>query len=284
MIKLKKPMFEIIHHADQQTIDEIYESYSPVFILTTGRSGTVFLTRLLEFSETIIPYHEPAPTLQYFSNFAFHNQRDGDVLTKMVDAARMELILGVYIKNKTYVELNQCMTFFAPAIRMLFKNSKFIHIVRHPGNFVRSAVRKGWHINDSIWESGRVQMAENEKWNVMDQIEKLSWVWNTTNEYIKQFGDKINQNRFISFKIEDLFDSPRCAKSLFNFIDGSKVSSKLIKEVQKTKINELIIGPNEPPNMKKIVPFPKYQSWDEGLKNKLKKHSQTLANFYHYEL
>ena len=114
----------MIHHADQQTIDEMYEIYSPVFILTTGRSGTIFLTRLLGLSQSIIPYHEPAPTLQYFSNFAFHNQKDEDVLTKMVDAARMELIMGVYIKSKTYVESNQCMTFFVPAIKMLFKKFK----------------------------------------------------------------------------------------------------------------------------------------------------------------
>jgi hypothetical protein len=274
----------MIHHADQQTIDEMYEIYSPVFILTTGRSGTIFLTRLLGLSQSIIPYHEPAPTLQYFSNFAFHNQKDEDVLTKMVDAARMELIMGVYIKSKTYVESNQCMTFFVPAIKMLFKNSKFIHIVRHPGDFVRSAVRKGWHVNDSIWESGRVQMADNEKWEIMHQIEKLSWVWNTTNEYINKFGEKTSHNRFISIKIEELFNSPRQVKQLFNFIDGSKVSSRLIKEVQKTKINELIIGPNEPPNMKKMDHFPKYKSWDESFKNKVKKHSQSLASFYNYEL
>ncbi len=113
--------FTILHHVDQRTIDAMYHEYAPVFILTTGRSGSKFLASLLNHSPNVLAYHEPQPTLQYFPHFAYYNQNKKDVLIKMINAARMELILEVYIKEKIFVVSNQCLTFFAPAISVLFK-------------------------------------------------------------------------------------------------------------------------------------------------------------------
>ena len=163
--------FRILDHTDQKTIDEMYNDYSPVFILSTGRSGSKFLAALLDCAENVTAYHEPRPTLMYFSNYACYHQEEEKVLTNIIDAARMELILAVFIKNRIYAESNQCLTFFAPVIARRFKKSIFVHLVRHPGDFVTSAVKKGWHKNDSIWEAGRVKMADKNQWHRMDQIE-----------------------------------------------------------------------------------------------------------------
>ncbi|MCP5053537.1 MAG: hypothetical protein GY940_40600, partial [bacterium] len=125
--------FRIIHHVDQRSIDRMYNRYSPVFILSTGRSGSKFIAHLLNLSAAATAYHEPSPTLQYFSNHAYHHQTEEKTLANMIDAARMELVLEVFIKDNIYVESNQCLTFFAPALAGLFKKSKFVHLVRHPG-------------------------------------------------------------------------------------------------------------------------------------------------------
>ena len=147
---MDKVKFRMIHHVEQQTIDEMYHTYSPVFILSTGRSGSKFLVKLLELSPHAAAYHEPRPTLEYFSDYAFHHQQEKEILAGIINAARMESILDVFIKNRIYVESNQCLTFFSPVIAGLFKKAKFVHVVRHPGDFVRSAVRKGWHKNDGL--------------------------------------------------------------------------------------------------------------------------------------
>lgn len=202
----------------------------------------------------------------------------------MIDAARMELILEVFIKNKIYVESNQCLTFFAPVIAKLFKKSKFVHLVRHPGDFVRSALRKGWHKNDSIWESGRVKMANKKKWAKMDHIEKLSWVWNTTNQFIKDFIHRLDTGRTMVLKIEDLSHKVGKVKELWQFIGAEEIPSDKILELQNSRINKLVIGPNEPPNMKKIADFPNYNEWNEEKKNKLKAILKDLASRYQYEL
>ena len=279
-----KAKFKIIHHVDQETIDDMYNEYSPVFILSTGRSGSKFTAALLNCSPNITAYHEPRPTLQYFSNNAFHHQNEEHVLTNMIDAVRMELMLDVFIKNSIYVESNQCLTFFAPVIAKRFKKSKFVHIVRHPGDFVRSAVRKGWHKNDSIWESGRVKMADKNQWDRMDQVERLSWVWVETNRFIENFKKQVHSQRVLTLKIEDLIKKKKTVKKLLEFIGARDIDAEKIEEMQGKKMNELHIHPDEPPNMKKVTDFPAYNEWNDDMKNKLRKYAERLVKRYGYHL
>lgn len=276
--------FAIIHHSDRQTINEMYENYAPVFILSTGRSGSKFIAALLNASSNITAYHEPRPTLQYFSNYAYSRPDDGETLTRMFDATRMEAILEVFIKDKIYVESNQCLTFFAPHIAALFKRSKFVHLVRHPADFTVSAVRKGWHKNDSIWEAGRIKIADETQWAQMDQIERLAWLWTETNRYIDNFKKILSPARTYTCKFEDLLKETKSVQNLLEFIDAKPIETGKIKELQQTKINELYIFPNEPPNMKKDKDFPPYKKWDKEMKRKLKRYCAEPAKLYGYKL
>lgn len=276
--------FKVIHHVDRENIDRMYAGYAPVFILSTGRAGSKFIVKLLEHAANATAFHEPRPTLQYFSDYAYHHQADEETLTRMIDAARMESILEVFIKDRIYVESNQCLTFFAPGIARLFKESKFVHVVRHPGDFVRSAVRKGWHKNDSIWEAGRLKTADETQWIEMDQVERLSWLWQATNSYIEDFKKELAPQRTRTFKFEGLITDPQKIKLLLEFTGSGKIDKKKIKEVQKRKVNELHIKPWEPPNMKKVMNFPHYEDWEPVIKEKLKKYCGELARIYGYRL
>lgn len=281
---MPKVPFNIIHHVDRATVEEMYREYSPVFILSTGRAGSKFMATLLDCARNVAAYHEPRPTLQYFSDYAFHHQAEEKILSNMIDAARMEAILDAFIKNKIYVESNQCLTFFAPVTAKRFQESKFVHVVRHPGDFVRSALRKGWHKNDSIWESGRVKMADTDRWDQMDHIEKLSWVWNTTNLFIEEFKKNIDSGRVLTLKIEALSENKDKRNELFQFIGAQGIPPEKIEGLLSEGVNTFRIGPNEPPNMKKNRDFPSYPSWDEIQKNKLKAIAGTLAGRYNYTL
>ena len=276
--------FKLIHHVDQMTIDEMYNHYSPVFILSTGRSGSKLIVELLNQSENIEAFHEPRPTLQYFSNYAYHNQKKEQILKKIIDGVRMEMILEVFINDKIYMESNQCLTFFAPVLARLFKRSKFVHLIRHPGNFVSSAVRKGWHKNDSIWESGRVRPADHNQWKKMDHIQRLSWVWAATNGYIKKFGEKINPSRFHTVQFENLVDGYNAVKKLISFVNADEIDVQTITTTQNKKFSELTIHPYEPPNIKKQVHYPEYKDWTESRKAHMRPFVLDLAHHYGYEL
>jgi len=277
--------FKIFHHIDQRTIDEMYNEYAPVFILSTGRSGSKFIHTLLSKSDELQSYHEAFPNLQYFSNYAYHNQSKREVLIKMIEAARMELILDEFNNNKIFVESNQCLVFFAYPLADLFKKSKFIHIIRHPGDFIVSAVKKGWHMNDSIWEAGRVKLKDMAKWNAMSQIERLAWTWSVTNQFIHDFGASIGDEKFTAFRIEDIYSDKNQVHSLLNFIGAEiKIPDDVIRDVQNKKINELVIHRDEPANMKKVLNFPEYKKWDNENKEIMKKYVKPMSDEFGYRV
>lgn len=278
-----KSKFSIIHHVDQETIDRMFNSYSPVFVLSTGRSGSKFMAKLFNSPGEIRAYHEPSPSLMYFSNFAFHNQNENKILEKMFLSARMELIIKEFIKDVIYFESNQCLTFFAPSIINVFKHAKFIHLVRHPGDFVRSAIRKGFHKNDSIWESGRVKIDDNKIWEKMGHIEKLSWVWNTTNFFIEELKQKIGNKRVYTCKLEDISKKEKI-KELLSFIGAKDVLLEQNHMLHQKIENKFRIRPNEPLNMKKTENFPFYSDWDYDTKTEFKNTVGNLAIKYGYEL
>ena len=281
-IEMTKPRW--ISHADRRTIGAMYEDYPAVFILSTGRSASKFLAELLNLAPNIAAFHEPRPALPYFSNFAFHHQADREVLTKMIEACRMEMVLRAFLKNTVYTESNQCLSFFAPVLAELFQQSKFVHIVRHPGDFVRSAVRKGWHKNDSIWEAGRVRMSDETAWGKLNQIEKLSWVWATTHSFMEDFKGAIPPDRSLTLRLEDLFEHKEELDRLMAFAGAEKVGEKELKALMEKKINELVIHPNEPANMRKQSGFPPYREWTREMKENLRRFCGPLAKTYGYEL
>ena len=226
-------------------------------------------------------HHEAFPNLMYFNNYAFHNQNKKETLSKMIDSSRMELILDAYINDKIFVESNQSLTFYANQLNDLFPNSRFVHIVRHPGDFVRSARMKGWHANDSIWESGRIKMENLNEWQLLTQIEKLAWVWKETNQFIEKFKMTIPASKIQTYKVEDLFQKTESVKSLLQFMKADVLTDQQISSIQKTKINDLFIGNNEPGNMRKVSNYPKYNEWSETDKDLLKKYCLPYANLYY---
>ena len=276
--------FHIVHHVDRETIAGMYENYAPVFLLSTGRAGSKFIAELLNLSPSVSAFHEPRPTLQYFSDFACRHQNRPEVLSRMIDAARMEMILETCIQGKIFVESNQCLTFFAPALAQLFRSSKFVHLVRHPGDFVASAVRKGWHKNDSIWEAGRVRSADGRRWGVMDQIERLGWLWDFTNRFIRDFLSALPAARTMTCRLEDLVTGRNEVQALFSFCRAAVPEPAKVRALQARPVNALWIDPDEPANMKKNPAFPGYADWPGGDKLKLRGLAGETALSYGYEI
>jgi hypothetical protein len=275
--------FEMIHHVDAKTIAAMYEVYSPVFILSPGRSGSKFIVELLNLSARIDAYHEPRPTLQYFSNFACRHQDQPEVLQKMIDAARMEMVLETYIKDRIFVESNQCLTFLAPALAALFKKAKFVHLLRHPGDFVVSAARKGWYVNDSIWEAGRPKPEAEDVWRQWTLVQKLGWLWDASNCFLRKFSGGLQNGRVLTCRLEDMVADMDHAAGLFSFCRADAPTEKAIKEMQGKKINSLWIGPQEPPNMRKDPRFPAYGDWSAAMKNELWEMVGATATAFGYE-
>ena len=115
--------------------DANWEGYDCVFVLSTGRTGTQTLAELLNLSPRLDAHHEPAPRLVKASFRAFLKAGQDDWIEKWrfnVLSARDDFVLQSNNDGKIYVETANRLSHFAPAIRGVFPESKFIFYIETP--------------------------------------------------------------------------------------------------------------------------------------------------------
>ena len=245
----------------------------PVFVLSTGRCGTEFISKVLGKIAQFDVYHSPKPEMIFFTKFAYANYDTApEELKNIVKAARLELILESYLRNRRYIETNNLITFFAYAVAEIFPGSKFIHLVRHPASFVRSGIRRNWYSGKNLHDLSRIKpLGEDENFSRISDIERIGWLWNETNQFIENFKKSINQNtRILSVKAEDMFSQKDELQKIFHFLDVDVKNEFLMKQISRKPVNRQESGD-----------FPPFDKWTEEDKIKLKKVC-TLANLYEY--
>lgn len=262
MIKIQRNFFK-----------EIHDKSNPVFVLSTGRCGTKFLTKVLKRSEVIDSFHEPVPELIYYSKYAYENQCENEKLKLIIDSSRFEYIMRSFLNKKIYFESNNRLTFFAYQLNELFPKAKFIHLIRDPRDFVRSGIRRKWYSGQHLWDMGRIKpLNDSINWDHLNLISKISWLWNETNSFIEDFKKSIDEEKMLTVKSEDLFTDINVIKKIFDFIDVPLVydDQELAKLIEK------------PVNKQNVNQFPYYEDWNISQKISLKKYVK-LANLYDYK-
>jgi len=238
--------------------DKLTKTVTPIFVLSTGRCGTKWLTKLLSSSKFVFLNHSLQPELVRQSKLAYEMRLDNpNNLGEFVRAARDDLISYAYCQNLTYVETNNKITFFAHTLSKIYPRSKFIHLYRHPSDFVRSGMRRNWY-ESHLSDLGRITMKSFEKWQKMTQFEKIAWLWNETNYFIECFLNNIHNSQHISLACEDMFSVPGSVAELCEFIGAEDISNRHIKKIQRKRVNVQNYGN-----------FPNYKDWPQELKIQL---------------
>lgn len=256
--------------------------FPPVFFLSTGRSGTKWFAELLNRGKNTLVFHVPKPDLSVQNVFAYNClqkeqlQADQDLwhaIAEIFLAAREQNLRYSYKTRKRYIETNNFLTFFAPVLAELFPESKFVHLYRHPGEFVRSAMDRNYYGEEDPWKMRRIKPVSGEylnKWGHLSQLEKSAWLWNETNLFIEHFKSKINPDRIFSFNFNEL--TIESVKSLAQFIGVDFKENVIRKNMHKKK------------NIQKTRKFPPYSQWKEQDKQKLMDICDELAVRYGYNL
>lgn len=253
-----------------------WRNLRPCFVLSTGRSGTRLLNDLLLLSEDALPEHEPRPELYRPSRRAYEDiEQHPEIYREVFKSAREEYLLKAAQQEKVYIETNNQCTFFAPVMRDIFPHAVFIHLVRHPGDFVRSGIRRKWYTGAHSHDIGRIVPVAGEmrdRWAELSLIEKNGWLWNETNRFIEDFRRTVPAEAFLFVKAEALFRDPAVTREIFDFLRIGGYQEKTVRKVIGT-----------PVNVQKKGHFPAYRDWPEADKTKLKKVAPRAAA-YHYDL
>ncbi|MFW6120096.1 MAG: sulfotransferase family protein [Petrotogales bacterium] len=244
--------------------EKVFEDHTPVFFLSTGRCGTKLVTNILNKIPSVRCFHKPIPELIYLHRRAYEEGLERfEAYNIAICAARFEQISECVVRGKTYVETNCRITFFAPHLYELFPKSRFVHLIRHPGDFVRSAVCRNYYEGNYL-DIGRIRPLNGvayDAWSEMSIIERSAWLWNETNLYIERFKKNCDSKRVITVKAEDIFSEPGAMISLIRHCG--------LKAPAKNRIAKWIRRPVNAQRTNKVVP--RYKYWNDTMKNEVRK-------------
>tara|TARA_R110002096_G_scaffold74101_1_gene175604 strand:+ start:152678 stop:153574 length:897 start_codon:yes stop_codon:yes gene_type:complete len=255
---------------------------TPVFFLSSGRCGTAWLSQVLESKSNLKVYHHPEPVMRSQGKLAYEmnlniedrSESEKKLMKELFLAGREELLLNCARANRRPIFTDSRSSFFAQQMLEIFPNAKFVHIHRHPGEFVRSGIRRSWYKAEQQSELNRIEPLPNspyyEDWKRFSDIEKISWLWLETNTFIEEFSNTLNPNNF--FEISFNFWSPSKIEEMMTFLNidlkEAEISSWMGKRI----------------NAQSESPFPKYQDWPKEDQQSLKNICSELAAKYNYQL
>ena len=223
------------HLNDSEVLPEdVLANAAPVFVLSTGRVGTMLLTRLFELEKGLHIEHEALPEMLYTGKLAYADPSNIEFTKGAFMAGRYEAIRDCQLQNLRYVETNNRLTFFAPAMAALFPNAKFIHLLRHPDSFVSSGIQRNWYTGKTITDEGRI--APGKDLGIERQQDKIAWLWNATNAFIDDFKTGAGKNRTLTVRSEDLFSNTEEAERILNWLDF-KADKTSIQKVLNRPVN-----------------------------------------------
>ncbi len=254
----------------------VFREHEPVFVLSTGRCGTALLTRIFGHIPGVLCYHTPSPEFVYSQKLAYEEGLEKfETFKAVVGAARFELVADCAARGRRYVETNCRITFFAPHLYELFSRSRFVHLVRHPGSFVRSGVRRKYY-EGRYGDIGRIKPLCGEAaaaWGHMTTSERCAWLWNETNAFIEQFKEGRDSQRILTLKAEDLFTQPAATIGLCRHCRLPEPPETDVAKWIKKPVNRQLDNNRLPP----------YELWDEAGKEQVGRWA-TLAGEYGYEV
>jgi hypothetical protein len=166
--------------------------------------------------------------------------------------ARLDLVKDSYLLEKTYIETHCKITFGAQHLNEIFKKAKFIHLVREPIGYYRSAMRRGYYQSHRADVAQIVPAKENQHklWLSLSVHEKIMWNWNETNLYIKKFLSVIPKEKYLTVMSQDLYTDIAAAENVLRFCGACEIDTKRLSRVIGKKYNA---SPIAGANMKEFI-------------------------------
>lgn len=236
--------------ANKMTLGKAYgsgwENMRCVFMLSTGRTGTQTMARMLALSPRVVAEHEPNPRLVKSSFDAYMDACSDQWLARWTDfvlAVRDDFVLSANAEGKVYVESNNRLTYLADAVVNAFPASKYVFSHRDPYKVIRSGMRRGAYSGPNYsWNFARIKPRPGEAnaaaWEEMSPLSKEAWRWSKINQLSMDFMEKLPAPRKYELPAAKLFsEDPEVYREIFDFVGVDCPPIDDIKKVMAKKIN-----------------------------------------------
>lgn len=229
-----------------------------LFVLSTGRVGTMTLAALLDLSPDVDGVHEPLPQPFAESKAVFGRVgHERAALAAVVERMRALPLAQARRRRRLYAETSHRWTFFAPVIAELLPRARFLHVHRHPADVVRSGMRRGWYLNH-VGDPDRIEPGPADpvhaSWPRWDQFSKMCWYWGAVNEFATGVTEALGPERARTLSFDDVFHADAAAlMALYDWLGVAPPAPARVREALGTRFNEQTSGP-----------FPSFDAWSEG--------------------
>lgn len=280
--KIKRKVSNLVLSFQTRNLD--WGNYKTIFAVSTGRTGTNFLEKLInEVSPSTLSVHEPWPDLFDLSVNQFRNNMSEEEVCFALQLYRMKQLLRMKKEKKNiYFESNPNLNNLTHCFQNIFADFKMIVITRNYQDYIASSFNKSpdgtnrfftYDDNDHRKRLTPFDL-EDEKyisnWNFMHQAEKIAWYYSVTNKnLLDQWYNKAN---VMWIKFEDLFGSLdksiQTCKEIFQFLDiDSQLDDKALEKILLKKVNE-----------NKNLRLKNFDSLPENIKNNINKIVEPSVN------
>jgi hypothetical protein len=235
-IRVKANNFEGCDNVYQATakVEGMLKRSSPIFFISTGRTGTKFFAELIDTCSNVRAYHEPIPTMMSVADKMCKENLSPGVQSLIFKSARFEVMLKHLMAGLRYVESSQTLMSLIDGIILEYPNSKFVFIVRNPVGFGNSAYKKGWFKSDTVWENNRVCIDLVQEHG---QIRAIFEYWLKVNKIILEKSKKYPKNCKV-VKFEDVLSDYNHLAEIMDFIDLKAFPRERFRDKLSVKVNE----------------------------------------------
>ena len=201
---------------------------SPVFIVSTGRSGSNMLARVLGQHPALCALHEPRPHLNPEAYASWSGSHPTAVIRRHMRAKRDALIDQIQKNNFIYVESSHYCSHLIPLLRAQY-GAKFVHLYRDGRRFVRSGLdRAHWYdecSQASSWADAAKRYVKRRLRRryfvdfdgapftehrlrppraLATRFEKIAWLWVEINRTILRSLDRVPEDAKMSLRLEGI--------------------------------------------------------------------------------
>ncbi|MDZ7721311.1 MAG: sulfotransferase [candidate division KSB1 bacterium] len=241
--------------------EQDWSNINKVFIVSTGRTGTMFFAKFFNLFPAVQSLHEPCPDFLDLALDYAQGRVSFESAAREIEKHRRVRCREHKRRNlDLYIESNNRYFSLLKPLRHVFPDAKIIYIVRDGRDYVRSGISRIWYKTTDTSPRLRADMFPSDpyyaQWDQMDRFAKIAWRWQKKDGFIhRDFQDLDNT---LKVKFEDIFHDPE-RKGLYEITRFIGITDEQTRHYLNKMGNRKV-------NTKSQKAIPRWSDWDDHMK------------------